>query len=167
MILLQETMCSSYLAIHAFSKLLPNWELCATSAFGLSGGLLTAWNPRKVRCRAYETLADILVKAKLCGMAAILDIINCYGPYKDRDDFWEKVHKGGLVNSPHLILGGDLNLTMNASKIWGAKAVLDPLASFFKNLFYSVGLIDVAPSITGPTWRNGRVGDHGINKRLD
>ena len=100
-------------------------------------------------------------------MAAILDIINCYGPYKDRDIFWERVHNGGLLNSPHLILGGDLNLTMNASEIWGTMAILDPLASFFKHLFYSVGLIDVAPSIAGPKWRNGRVGDHGISERLD
>ena len=42
MILLQETMCSSSLALLAFSKLLPSWELCAISASGLSGGLLMA-----------------------------------------------------------------------------------------------------------------------------
>ena len=167
MILLQETMCSTYPAMHAFSKLLPNWEFRATSASGLSRGLLTAWNPRKVRCRAYETLASILVKDKFRGMTVILNIINCYGPYKDRDIFWERVHNGGLLNSPHLILGGDINLTMNSLEIWGTRAVLDPLASFFKNLFDSVGLIDVAPSIAVPTWRNGRVGDHGIRKRLD
>ena len=71
----------------AFSKILPNWKFCATNASGLSGGILTAWNPRKVRCRAYATFVGILVKAKFCGMAAILDIINCYGPYKDRDNF--------------------------------------------------------------------------------
>ena len=87
MILLQETMCSDYPALFAFSKLLPNWEFCATSASGLSGGLLTAWNPCMVRCRAYETSAGILIKAKFHGMDVILDIINCYSPYKDREIF--------------------------------------------------------------------------------
>ena len=95
-------------------------------------------------------------------MVSILDIINCYGPYKDRDNFWDRVHRGGLLNPPRLILGGDLNLTMSASEIWGKRAVLDPLSSFFKHLFYSVGLIETTPSIAGLTWRNGRVGDDGI-----
>ena len=92
MILLQETMCSTFPALYAFSKLLPNWEFCATSASGLSGGLLTAWNPRMVRCRAYETPTGILVKAKFRGMVDILDIINCYGPYKDREIFWDRIN---------------------------------------------------------------------------
>ena len=49
-IFLQETMCSDVSALVAFSKLLPSWEFCAISARGLSGGLLYAWNPLKVKC---------------------------------------------------------------------------------------------------------------------
>ena len=56
---------------------------------------------------------------------------------------------------------------MSSYEIWGKRVVLDPLSSFFKHLFDSMGLIDTAPSIAGPTWRNGRVGNDGINKRLD
>ena len=108
-------MCSTYPIIHAFSKLLPNWELCSISASGLSGGLLTAWNPQKVRCLAFETVVGILVKADFRGMNSQLDILNFYGPYHDREFFWDRVLRGGLLNSPNLILGGDLNLTMNAS----------------------------------------------------
>ena len=61
MILLQETMCSSSHALLAFSKLLPSWEFCAISATGLLGGLLTAWNPHRVKCRAFQTCAGLLV----------------------------------------------------------------------------------------------------------
>ena len=56
---------------------------------------------------------------------------------------------------------------MNASETWGKKVVLDPLASHFKLFFDSLGLLDIAPTYVGPTWRNGRVGEEGINKRLD
>ena len=52
-ILLQETMCSSSLALFAFSKILPSWEFCAISASGLSGGLFSTWNPSKENYRAY------------------------------------------------------------------------------------------------------------------
>ena len=38
MILLQETMCSPYPTLLAFSKLCPGWEFYAISSTGLSGG---------------------------------------------------------------------------------------------------------------------------------
>ena len=56
---------------------------------------------------------------------------------------------------------------MNTSEIWETRVVLNPLSTFFKHLFDSVGLLDIAPSSAGPTWRNGHVGEHGISKRLD
>ena len=75
--------------------------------------------------------------------------------------------RGGLLSLPNLILAGDINLTLNVSEIWGSKAQLDPLGPYFTKLFSDHQLVDVAPSCTGPTWRNGRIGDEGISKRLD
>jgi hypothetical protein len=43
----------------------------------------------------------------------------------------------------------------------------DPLAIFFKDLFDNSSLVDVAPTELVPTWRNGRIGDSSIAKRLD
>ena len=76
LILLQETMCSPYPSLLAFSKLRPSWEFCATSAKGLSGGLLSGWDPLRVRCRAYETSVGILVKARIRGTLSTLSIMN-------------------------------------------------------------------------------------------
>ena len=87
MVLLQETMCSSFPTLHAFSKILPNWEFCAIDASGLSGGLLTAWNPMMVRCRAFKTVAGILVKASFRGMGSPIFVLNYYGPYRNREIF--------------------------------------------------------------------------------
>ena len=112
-------------------------------------------------------MESILVKATFRGMPDSVDILNVYGPYKNRESFWEKVRRGGLLNSPNLILGGDLNLTLRASETWGKKAVIDPLSSHFNLFFYSMGLVDIASINTEPTWRNGRVGSDGINKKID
>jgi hypothetical protein len=39
--------------------------------------------------------------------------------------------------------------------------------TFFKDLFDNSPLVDVAPTELVPTWRNGRLGDSSIAKRLD
>ena len=166
-ILLQETMCSAPPALFAFSKILPSWEFCAISAHGLSGGLLSAWNPQKARCRAFHTCAGLLLEASIRGSPVPLHILNVYGPYRDRVCFWDKALRGGLLNLPGLIIGGDLNLTLHTSEIWGVKALRDSLSDYFISLFDSLGLVDVAPQVAGPTWRNGRTGIDGISKRLD
>ena len=77
------------------------------------------------------------------------------------------VVKGGLLNLNNLILAGDLNLTLNNSEVWGEKARLDPLGPFFTNLFSSHQLVDIAPIVAGPTWRNGCSSADGISKHLD
>ena len=77
----------------------------------------------------------------------------------------------GIDNSstclPDLILAGYLNLTLNASEVWGSKAHIDPLGPYFTQLFAAFNLVDVAPLCAGPTSRNGRSGEEGISKRLD
>ena len=151
MILLQETMCSSSPALLAFSKLLPSWELCAISASSLSGGILTALNPQRVKCCAFETCVGLLVQASFRGMSSSVAILNVYGPYIDRELFWEKALRGGILNIPNLVLEGDLNLTLNSLEIWGKKASPNPLTQHFLSLFDSVGLVDLAPQCTGPT----------------
>jgi endonuclease/exonuclease/phosphatase family metal-dependent hydrolase len=66
-----------------------------------------------------------------------------------------------------LILAEDLNFTFNSKEIWGTAALLDPLATFFKDLFATTPLVDVAPTELVPTWHNGRMGESSISKRLD
>ena len=80
-------------------------------------------------------MASILVKATFRGMPYPVDILNVYGPYRNQDSFLEKSRQGGLLNSPNLILRGDLNITLRASETWGTKAAIDPLSSHF-NLFF-------------------------------
>ena len=157
-------MYSASPALFTFLKLLPSWEFYAISAPGISGGLLSAWNPLKENCRAFQTCVGILLQASIRVLPDPLHILNVYGPYREREFFWNKALRGGLLNLPSLVLGGDLNLTLHSSEIWDSKATLDPLSDHFISLFETAGLVDVAPLVTGPTWRNRRVGDEGISK---
>ena len=116
LIFLQETMTCSQPAILSFSKLRPGWEYCAVSSTGLSGGLLAAWNPCCFRVKAFKTVAGILLKDRLRGSSHVISLLNCYGPYNNREHLWDMIVKGGLLNLPNLILAGDLNLTLNCSE---------------------------------------------------
>ena len=80
-------MCIHLPALLAFSKLLYGWEFCAIDVVGLSGGLLTGWNPHSVRCKVFETIAGILVNARFHGSPTSFSILNCYGPYSNREAF--------------------------------------------------------------------------------
>ena len=117
LILLQETMTSSHSALLAFSRLCPGWEYCAISSSGLSGGILAAWNPHRFKVKSFHTVAGILLKGRIRGSSFSLSLLNCYGPYANRESFWETVVQGGLLNLPNMVLAGDLNLTLNGFEV--------------------------------------------------
>ena len=67
-VLLQETMTSPYPALYAFYKLCTGWEFCALSSNGLSGGILSGWNPKIIKCKSFHTVSGILLKASVMGI---------------------------------------------------------------------------------------------------
>ena len=69
--------------------------------------------------------------------------------------------------SPFLVFGGDLNFSLGLSEIWGDRAHVDVLSDFFFNLLDGLGLVDITPLVSIPTWSNRRVGVESISKRLD
>ena len=101
-------MCSHAHALYLFSKLKPGWEFCASDACGLSGGLLAGWDPHLIRCKAFTSLAGIVLKATFKGLDESFTVINCYGPYIHRTNYWNSLVSGGLLGLPNLILAGIL-----------------------------------------------------------
>ena len=75
--------------------------------------------------------------------------------------------KSDCLMSPYLVFGGDLNFSLGHSEIWGVHAQVDPLTNFFHNLLERLGIVDINPLVSIPTWSNRRVGSKGICKRLD
>jgi hypothetical protein len=77
------------------------------------------------------------------------------------------VEARGLLDLENLIIAGDMNFTTSVGEVWGASATQDTLEDYFTTLFLAHDLVDYAPDILAPTWRNGRVGSYSISKRLD
>ena len=60
-----------------------------------------------------------------------------------------------------------MNLVTFKWDILGLNRRPNPLSSYFNSLFLNSGLVDVEPLPLLAFWRNRRVGDSGIAKRLD
>ena len=113
-------MVSSVKAIEVLSKVVGSWHMSVVDATGLSGGLLSAWNPQKAIFDVYKSVASITLRGRYLNGVQVINILNCYGPYHDRIPFWNHIHAGGILKQTGLIIGGDLNFTLSGSETWGS-----------------------------------------------
>ena len=96
-----------------------------------------------------------------------LNILNIYGNYNNRVGFWESLQSSHLLRCENLVIGVDLNFTLVAHEIWGLRARVDPLESFFDNLLQKIQMVDLDPQKLKPTWTNRITGEDMIAKILD
>jgi len=137
------------------------------SSVGKLGGLLVAWNTIIFYLQPFLSVGGILLIGMHFTDNSRIFFINVYGPCSGRRIFWEQVEEKGLLSMDSLILVGDLNFTTTSDEVWGVGALIDPLASFFKELFANNHLVDIQPIELVPTWCNGRSRGQGIQKILD
>ena len=74
-LLIHETMVCEEKERELFMKLLPNCYFYGVDSIGLSGGLLIAWNPRKV-CYAFLNPAWILLDGVVKDLNKSLKLLN-------------------------------------------------------------------------------------------
>jgi hypothetical protein len=104
-LLIQETMVGVEKSRDLFGKLLPHWFFYGVDCTSLSGGLLSAWNPRKIIFSTYLILAGILLEGRIKDLDRVLKVINYYGPYSDREAFWEEIKHDGTLRTKKCALG--------------------------------------------------------------
>ena len=100
-------------------------------------------------------------------LGKVMIVINIYGPYTNRETFWDELLAKEFIKDDLVVLGGDLNLTLGSGEVWGPRAIPDSQADHFISSFARVGLIDVEPTKINATWRNRRTGVNRVAKRLD
>lgn len=164
-ILLQETLGTWDCIKLALEALCPSWSFEALAARGRSGGLTIGWRCRV--CRAvhvwgFDSGMGLYFFSEVMGQS--YTILNIYGPYHNRDPFWESLLNKSFLKGKEVILGGDLNLYFGATEVWGPRAIPDPLGDFFIRSFVRSGLVDIAPQNLMTTWRNKRAGEHRVVK---
>jgi hypothetical protein len=129
-------------------------------------GLLSAWNTKKTNFNAFLTHVGILLEGFVKKINKNLKLINCYGPYADKQSLWNTIKKDGILKESNLILCGDLNFKISTRETWGNNATSNPLDSYFSQMIQGEGLIDIEPANLLPTWRNGRGTQDYVAKRL-
>lgn len=165
-VFLQETLVSAQKARAFFYGFQPSWAICSVNSVRTSGGILVSWDPSLFELTPFISAGDILLTGSNILIKREITLLNVYGPCTARKSFWNEVKDSGILSANNLIMAGDFNIILDSEEAWGATNT-GFIDDFFKDLFSSKNIIDIKPSKLTPTWRNGRLGQHVISRRLD
>ena len=101
------------------------------------------------------------------GLGQSLYVFDVYGPYGGQHDLWDRFIDLRVMSEESLIIGGDLNFTINNDEIWGDFSQVDKMGEFFVQKLEPLNLIDAEPTILNPTRRNNKKGGDIVSKCLD
>eukprot|EP00253_Pinus_taeda_P032143 PITA_32143 len=167
-ILLQETLGEALLVSNTLQSICPGWIFITLDATRRSGALAIGYNPRSIKFPATwggKGFLEMDLYSVELGME--LRVLNVYGPYQGREAFWQHLSNLSLTSLNNLILGGDLNFSIGYSESWGSAAQIDPLSEVMETLLDQAQLLDVPMIKPLPTWRNRRIGEVALARRLD
>eukprot|EP00253_Pinus_taeda_P004922 PITA_04922 len=137
-------------------------------ASGRSGGLALGYNPRTIRIKSSwggQGFMGVDIFSAELGLAS--RIVNVYGPCQLREPFWRRMLNLTLLAASHTILGGDLNFSLGYHESWGTMAQVDSITDFMRNALEQADFVDIPMQKPMRTWRNRRVGDAALARRLD
>jgi hypothetical protein len=127
--------------------------------------LITAWNKSfSLRDSALHQLA-IWTELHSLQSGKSTCLINVYGPYVNKEDYWEVFLNLDCIKRENVVVGGDHNFILRQGEFWGVNHRMDPLADYQLHKIEERKLCDVEPLKIAPTWRNNKLGDEGISKR--
>jgi hypothetical protein len=84
LVMIEETMVVGVKVREVFSNFFPTWNFCAVDSKGLSGGLLSSWNPKNANLNTFLTPAGNLLEGFVKQINLNLKLLNCYGSYAER-----------------------------------------------------------------------------------
>jgi len=66
----------------------------------------------------HDSFLGIFLEGRLKNSKDTVNLLNCYVPYKYREAFWHQISDSVLLREDNPIVGGDLNFTLSARKVW-------------------------------------------------
>eukprot|EP00253_Pinus_taeda_P029489 PITA_29489 len=167
-IMLQETLCSADQISKTFQALTPGWSFISLDVAGRSGGLAIGTNPHSIRVDAtWGGTGYLGLNFFSADLGMELRVVNVYGPCNHRELFWQRVLHLSLIKGDKTIIGGDLNFSLGFRESWGSTAQVDSITDYMTNLLEQTNFVDIPMQKLLPTWRNRRVGDAALARRLD
>lgn len=167
-IMLQETLCSADQASKFMQAMTPGWTFFSLDAAGRSGGLSIGINPRSIKLEsAWGGQGYIGLDIFSADLGMHFRIVNIYAPCSQREAFWQHLLHLTILNDDRTIIGGDLNFSLGYRESWGSAAQIDPITDFMNSLLEQSNFVDIPMQKVQPTWRNKRVGDAALARRLD
>eukprot|EP00253_Pinus_taeda_P003996 PITA_03996 len=167
-IMLQETLGSAEHITSSLYSISLGWNYMEMDVVGRSGGLAIGYNPKTIRVTAswggHGFLGLDLFSEEL---GTNLQIVNIYGPCQQREHFWQHLLGLSIFSSDHIIIGGDLNFSPGYGESWGSMAQVDSISGFMTDLLEQFNLMDVPMNKPLSTWRNRRVGEASLARRLE
>jgi len=167
-LMLQETLGTSEEVLSSLKSLLQGWHFQVVDSIGHSGGLATGIKGGRLKLLNLWGMKHALsMEVQSPEFGFPLMILNIYGPCQGRASFWNELLSKSVMRNHNLVIGGDLNFSIGNAETWGPSAKADSLSYFFMNALISHNLIDVNLIKLRPTWRNCRMGEARIAKKLD
>lgn len=167
-LLLQEIVGNGEEIETMLNALLPGWKFIALDSDGHSGGLAARHREGRIKIRNQWGMKQVMgPECQTTEFDFPLTILNIYGSCQGRIPFWNGLMENSLVKNNYMVMGGDLNFSLGRAEARGPAAREDPQSDFFLNLLTSNNLIEANLIKLKPTWRNRRVGEARVAKRLD
>ena len=110
---LQETMSDGSILVSELEVMFKDWKFVSVDAKGKSRGLLLGWKHQQFHLlNARAVCSGLCVKLFSVELKLDLCFINLYGPYGDRELFWNNLFKLDCLLCNNVIFGGDLNYSV-------------------------------------------------------
>eukprot|EP00253_Pinus_taeda_P031123 PITA_31123 len=135
---------------------------------GRSRGLAIGFNPASILAQAsWGGQGFMGLDLFSADLGTSLRVINIYGPCQQRENFWNHLLSLSIFTADNIIIGGDLNFSLGYSESWGSMAQVDTINRYMTDLLERHNLIEVPMHKPLPTWRNRRIGEAALARRLD
>jgi len=118
-VFLQETMGACAPIIEDLVKIMLGWSLLGLDVVGSLGCLIICYNSECNLTNRFVVPSGLFTQFYFKELDHSLPLLNLYGFYADREEFWKCLPNNDSILSDSLIIGRDLNLTLNREEVWG------------------------------------------------